>query len=42
MKTFALMGMTAMVLSACRTARVEKAAENGNANWSVNEEVDES
>lgn len=42
MKTFALMGMTAMVLSACRTTRVEKAAENGNANWSVNEEVDES
>ena len=42
MKTFALMGMTAMVLSACRSARVEKAAENGNANWSVNEEVDES
>lgn len=42
MKTFALMGMTAMALSACRTARVEKAAENGNANWSVNEEVDES
>lgn len=42
MKTFALMGMTAMVLSACRTACVEKAAENGNANWSVNEEVDES
>ena len=42
MKTFALMGMTAMVLSACRTARVEKAAENGNANWSVNEEADES
>ena len=42
MKTFALMGMTAMVLSACRTARVEKAAENGNTNWSVNEEVDES
>ena len=42
MKTFALMGLTAMVLSACRTARVEKAAENGNANWSVNEEVDES
>lgn len=42
MKTFALMGMAAMVLSACRTARVEKAAENGNANWSVNEEVDES
>lgn len=42
MKTFALMGMTAMVLSACRTARVEKAAENGNANWSMNEEVDES
>lgn len=41
MKTFALMGMTAMVLSACRTTRVEKAAENGNANWSVNEEVDE-
>ena len=34
--------MTAMVLSACRTTRVEKAAENGNANWSVNEEVDES
>lgn len=26
MKTFALMGMTAMVLSACRTTRVEKAA----------------
>lgn len=42
MKTFALMGMTAMVLSACRTTHVEKAAENGNANWSVNEEVDES
>ena len=42
LKTFALMGMTAMVLSACRTTRVEKAAENGNANWSVNEEVDES
>ena len=42
MKTFALMGMTAMVLSACRTTRVEKAAENGNAYWSVNEEVDES
>lgn len=42
MKTFALMGMTAMVLSACRTTRVEKAAENRNANWSVNEEVDES
>ena len=42
MKTFALMGMTAMVLSACRTTRVEKAAENGNANWSADEEVDES
>ena len=42
MKTFALMGMTEMVLSACRTTRVEMAAENGNANWSVNEEVDES
>ncbi|MGN0233686.1 MAG: serpin family protein [Bacteroidaceae bacterium] len=41
-KTFVLMGITAMALSACRTARVEKAAKGDEANWSVNEDVDES
>ncbi|MGN1256287.1 MAG: serpin family protein, partial [Bacteroidaceae bacterium] len=42
MKTFTLMGITAIALSACRAARVEKSAQSGEVNWSVNEEVDES
>lgn len=42
MKTFTLMGISAIALSACRTTRAEKSAQNGEANWSVNEEVDES
>ncbi|MGM9620636.1 MAG: serpin family protein [Bacteroidaceae bacterium] len=42
MKTIALMGAAAVTLSACRSARVDKASGNGQANWTVDESMDDS
>ncbi len=41
MKTIALMGAAAMALSACRTAQTDKAAKGDNAQWTVDENVDD-